>query len=258
MVSPTERIAQIEKELQKYTVKKSQAKTLAAVGSSIGERMKILGDIHNEIVAISKELYFYDMVDYLGNLRIDSLSLSQCISLAKELQKANDKFRSDGDEKYLALGMKMYKKIFWAGSNAAKEQLKLHNTSKEFIEFYRISPLETKYKLRKQYFNRRQKDISKNIKICSNEIERNYQLLILGEITAYEKVFDEKIDQTMLHFEDYIFDIFRYIFNRKNKDAARNIVMKMSKEEEESVVGRLFKKVAKNYCFDKSKESVEI
>lgn len=258
MVSPTERIAQIEKELQKYTVKKSQAKTLAAVGSNIGERMKILSEIHNEIIAISKELYFYDMVDYLGNLRIDSLTLSQCISLAKELQKANEKFKSDEDEKYLSLGMKMYKKIFWTGLNITKEQLKTHNRTKEFVEFYRMSPLEIKYKLRKQYFTRRHKDISKNIKICSNEVEKNYQLLILGEIAAYEKVFEEKVDQVMAHFEDYIFEVFKDVFNKKNKDATRSIVMKMSKEEEETLVGKLFKKVAKNYCSDKNRESIEI
>ncbi|ELA41392.1 uncharacterized protein VICG_01633 [Vittaforma corneae ATCC 50505] len=261
MASPSERIEQIERELQRYTAKKSSAKTLAAIGSSISERVKILNDVHDELIAISKELYYYDMVDYLGNLRIDALKLSQCLVLAKELDKAKQKFKNDKETKYLEQGEKLQKRVFWVGTNIIKAYIKNHEALEDIRNFYIESPESVKEKIRKHYFSQRIKDIERNIRACSEEVEKNYQLLIMGEVLAFEETFCNGVDTSMQKpgtFGFHILMVFKSICNKKNKDRIRAILKEISQKPSLTKIDELFTSAAKAHYSWHNTKSIEL
>lgn len=261
MPSPTERIMEVERELQKYTIKKTEAKTLAAIGSNIGERIEILNKIHNELIAISRELYYYDMIDYLGNLKISNLKLSQCDSLNKEIEKAEAKFEEDNELKYLEHARKLRKRILWTGLNISKKLIKDGKIDKYFTSFYSGSPGYIKEKLRRLYFANRIREIEKNIKECSRDVEKHYQLLILGEMALFINSFEEKITMNIgdiSSFGYFVMQIFKEVCNKENRDKVRSIAMNLSKEDALSEVDGLFLEVAKEYYADKRKSGIEI
>ncbi|KAM0681005.1 hypothetical protein GINT2_000788 [Glugoides intestinalis] len=261
MPSPTERIMQVEKELQRYTIKKNEAKTLAAIGTSINERIKILNKVHSELVTISRELYYYDMVDYLGNLKIESLKLPQCTSLIKELSKAAQKFIDDREEKYLELSRKLTEKIYWVGLKMIKTAVKAHESKEGLLEFYKEASDCIKEKIRKLYFVQRAKDIEKSIRICAKEVEKHYQMLIQGEIIAFEKLFSEEVDCNEAlpgNFGFYMSMIFKDICTKENKDKIKKIFIQISLLNEMSKVEKVFMSVANRYYYTKQTNTIEI
>lgn len=261
MASPSERIVQIEKELQKYTAKKANAKTLTAIGSNISERIKLLNEVHDELIAISKELYYYDMVDYLGNLRIDTLKLSQCLVLAKELDKARRKFKDDRETKYLEQCEKLQKRVFWAGINLIKTCIKNHDAIEDVRTFYTESPEDVKEKIRKHYFSQRTKDIEKHIKACSEEVEKNYQLLIMGEILTFENTFGCEIDPAIQKpgsFGFHILTVFKNICCKKNRNRIKTILKEISQKPSLTKIDKLFTDIAKAHYSWYCTKSVEI
>lgn len=261
MPSPTERIIQVEKELQRYTIKKDEAKTLAAIGTSINERIKILNKVHSELITISRELYFYDMIDYLGNLKIESLKLPQCTSLVKELSKAAQKFIADREDKYLELCRKLTEKIYWVGLKIIKTLVKAHESKEGFVEFYKECPECIQEKIRKIYFLQRAKDIEKSIRICAKEVEKHYQMLIQGEIIAFEKHFSEEVDcgeTSPGTFGFYMSMIFKDICTKENKDKVKKIILQISLSNAISKVEKVFMNVANKYYYKRQVNTVEI
>lgn len=261
MVSPGERIAQIERELQKYTSKKTEAKTLSAIGANIGERIKILNDIHRELLDISKETYYYDMVDYLGNVCVSKMRLTHCLAFSKELVKASQKFTDVGDEKYRLQCERLRKRISWVGFNIVKDIVKNHIHGEEIRSFYSESTEEIKEKIRKCYFAQRMKDMEKNIKACEEDVEKHHQLLIMGEIIAYETMLGAEID-TKIHrpgtFGFYILVVFRGICTRKNQNVIKDILYKMANKKNITKVDELFMIVTKQHYARYNKRSFEI
>lgn len=261
MTSPSDRMEQIERELQKYNVKKANAKTLAAIGSNIGERIKILNDILKELMDISREQYYYDMVDYLGNLRIEKLKLSHCQALTKELVKATEKFIEDREPRYLTHCEKLKRRLNSAALNIIKEILRTGRPGEDIRSFYLESPATMKESIRKCYFIQRTKDIEKNIKICENDVEKNHQLLIMGEIIAYETILGDSID-TKIHtpgtFGFHILTVFRGICTKRNHKIIREILHEIAKKGSITKVDELFMSVAKQHYARYTVKSVEI
>lgn len=268
MGSMSERISMVEKELQRYNLKRSNASSLRAISSNISDRISILNGVHSELVSISEELYYYDMVDYLGSIKIESLRLGQCTSLAEELENARQRFLADGDDRYKHLCEKLRKRVFWAGVLLSREPLKGREPSTEFHGFYRCCPEEVRQKLRRSYFNERRRSMGKVIKECSRSLEKTYQLLILGELSQYKRVFGEmpesKHDGREIRLEDlggfdcYIYETFRLIFSKKNEGIALSILE--NRAGEHSLIDKIFSMVLKTYLNSKSKphNSVEI
>lgn len=250
MGSVSERIAMVERELRKYNLKKGNATSLGAISSNISDRISILNGIHSELAAISEELYYYDMVDCLGSIKTESLRLGQCTSLAKELEGARNRFVRDGDDRYKHLCEKLYKRVVWAGVRLSKDVLKEQAPSLEFQDFYRFCPPEERLKLRRSYFEGRKRSMGKMIKECSENLERTYQLLILGEMLQYERVFGEAPDmykgwetkqEDLSGFSLYIYEVFGLILNRRNESIALSILPKA--RESHSPVDRVFSMV---------------
>lgn len=261
MGSMSERISMVEKELQKYNLKKSNATSLSAISSNINDRISILSDVHSELVAISEELYYYDMVDYIGGIKIESLRLGQCTSLAKELENAKQRFVMDRDDKYKYLCEKLLKRVFWAGVLLSKDILKRLESSTEFHGFYQCCAEDVRQKLRRSYFKERKRSMGRIIKECSENLEKTYQLLILGEMTQYEKVFGEapksKYDGEEVKLEDlggfdlYIYELFSLILSKKNEGVAR-LIVKSRSGEGCSLADKVFSKIFRAYLDSKS------
>lgn len=261
MPSPVQRIALLEKELEKYNMKRAGTRSFPTIKEDIARRIKILNLIHSELMSISTELFYYNMVDHLGNTKLETLTLKQCISLSRELNLAMDKFIQDQDKKYIAQCDRLRKRVLWAGCNITKNLL--DKKSEEAYDFIKECPEDCKEKLRKYYFNLRIKELNKVIKEASENLDKSYQLLITGELLSYEKFFkensfDSKIGQvTPKSLEDHVMGILRELLTRKNKSIAREICNKM-KSESTSIVDRIFKNAVKQVYKDMSKCSIEI
>lgn len=261
MTTPSERIVQIERELQKYIAKKPSAKTLVAIGSNINERIKILNAVHDELIAISKELYYYDMVDYLGNLRIDNLKLAQCSAIANELEKAKNKFIVDNEDKYMTQCEKLLKKIYWVSLNIMKDMMKNGETGNEIKDFYDSCPDVVKERIKKQYYTIRLKSIEKNIKLCVEDVTKHYRMLIMSEILSFKDTFGIEIDKKVSipgSFGFHIFTVFKDICNKNNKIKIKAILNETAMKKQLSEVDEIFIAIAKlHYCWGVLK-SVEI
>ena len=57
------------------------------------------------------------MIDFLGNLKINTLKLSKCVFLLGELEIAHVIFTKDNDKLYLKLCDKIESKVILAGYN---------------------------------------------------------------------------------------------------------------------------------------------
>jgi len=261
MASPTDRIAQIERELAKYSAKKAGAKTLAAIGSNISMRIKILNDIQREFIDLRSELFYYDMVDYLGNVPVSTLKLSQCLSLSQDLEKASQKFRDDQDLRYLEHCEKLKKKIAWVGLNIIKETFKNHVQGDEVKNFYLQSNDEIKEKIRKCYFAQRMKDVEKSIRACGEDVEKNSQMLIMSEIIAYETVLGAEVD-IKIHrpgtFGFHILVMFRGICTKKNHKVIKDMLFAMANRKSITKVDELFMSVTKQHYARYNARSIEI
>lgn len=263
MPSPSQRIETLEKELEKYNFKRNDgAKSFSSIKEDIAKRIKILNLVHSELMSISTELFYYNMVDHLGNTKIEFLTLQQCISLFKELDSAMNKFIKDNDQKYILKCEKLKKKVLWAGCNITKDFL--DKKSEDGYPFIKECPEECREKLRKHYFALRNKALSKMIKECKENIEKSYQLLITGELLSYEKFFKEKTFDENLEkinpasLEQHLKEIMTQILIKKNKSIAKAICMKLNGEKNISKADKIFKIFVKEIYRDEHGKSIEI
>lgn len=263
MPSPTQRIAQLEKELHKYNLKRGQVRSLSAIREDIAKRIKILNQAHLELMSISTELFYYNMVDHLGHTKIETLSLKTCVTLLKELNLAQAKFKNDRDNKYILQCEKLTKRVQFVGYNMAKELLK--NQSDEGFEFFVECPEEYKEKLKKHYFGLRRKENSRAVKECTDNLEKNYQMFITGEILLFERTFlkesanenynkNETVDSALVC---YLKETFSQILNKKNRAIVKAICMKISQQSEIERVDLIFKSLFHDKQ-NKDEKSIEI
>ena len=236
MPSPSQRIETLEKELEKYNFKRNDgAKSFSSIKEDIAKRIKILNLVHSELMAISTELFYYNMVDHLGNTKIEFLTLQQCISLFKELDSAMNKFIKDNDQKYILKCEKLKKKVLWAGCNITKD-----------------------------FLDKKSEDGYPFIKECKENIEKSYQLLITGELLSYEKFFKEKTFDENLEkinpasLEQHLKEIMTQILIKKNKSIAKAICMKLNGEKNISKADKIFKIFVKEIYRDEHGKSIEI
>lgn len=257
-MSMDKRISEIEKQLKKYSINKKASEDLRSISFNIKERIRILDSVHSELVSISEELYYYDMIDYLGNLKIDSLNLKQCIIILKELENASIKFAADKDERYMHLCDKTHKRVTAICMNMGKEIIKNKSRDQVFIEFFRSSPEEVKQKFLKYYFNEQKKILGKALKAAAENPGKTWHLLILGEVTQFKIIFGDILDESyesqptavehLKDFDRYIYDLFENsIFNQKNEELAASIYERALAENNDSIESKIFVMIFKLY-----------
>lgn len=278
MQAMNKRVSEIEKQLKKYSISKKASEDLKSISSNIKERINILNGVHSELISISEELYYYDMIDYLGNLKIESLTLKQCFSIYKELEKARIKFVTDKDDKYTRSCDRISKRLITICFDIGKRIIKNRETNPTFIEFFSTCPNELKDQYLKYYFADQKKKQAKVLEEISENLDRTWEIFILGELTQFTNVFGEDSvekdwDKQLVSvdclngFCSFLYEIFEtYVFNSKNEVIASYIYDKICNCKDNSVVEKIFvmifklfkNSINKNRYFIKSQTYIEL
>jgi hypothetical protein len=270
------KLSVIEKELQKYNLIKEEANSLSTIYSNITGRIEILNSLRAEVEEISKNLYYYDLVDHLGNITVDSLNLQQTVSICKDLENAKSKFTEDNDTDYLKTCDKLRDKILSTGtklcSNIIIKGIDILNKKGEmnnkegaqdnlktaFKDFYQLCPLSCKIKLENIYFKNR--NIRSKIEETILDFRKNYSLLILGEMKSFYDLFPaEQIKhfpsniREMSDFELYLYNILKMIFKRLDSRIVKDV---LSKKMETPIFAILHGSAAAYYNLDISENIV--
>lgn len=263
MPSKNERINHLEKQLQQFNVAKNEAKTLSAIYTNITNRINTLNELRAEIETISKELYYYDLIDYLGNVPVESLQLKQCGSILFDLEEASKKFEADSDSKYSETCNKIRNKVISMGIKRTEGYLKNERHSYEDLHsFLEKAGDDAREKIEIIYFRNRRKQNKSRIDACISEISKNYALSILGEMYMYERVFvSNPIEEykkrefptdyeEMNNFKKYIFEFLITIYRRIGSSATKEFIKKIKKQkmdEQASILRDIATKMAYKY-----------
>lgn len=246
MVSPAHRISTIEKELKKYDLKCVYPKSVTSLVTKITERVKFLNTLNKELMEISEELYYYNMTDSLGNLKIESLSESHCVSILKELRDASKKFIKDDDHKYTLKAEKLNKRLTQVALNIFKNSIKNKSVNYDlFHEFIAMIDKQSKDNIKQSYVSSRKKEIQHMVKQCTDNVEKHYQMLLTSEILSYQKTFNESVDiyadtDELEVFKEYILSVFRHIFLKSKKDTIKSICNSFKNNKDMTNVDTIF------------------
>lgn len=254
----------ISKFVQDYR-KKLNPMTLEDISNNIDDRMRILENVNSEIDELSKDLFYYNMLDHLGEIKNDSLNLKQIISLILELNIAKCKLSG----KYLKKCEEIQSKLYLTGYEKSKIILTTFQTD-DFSTFFQISDANTKSKLMAYYFKKKKERLGNIIKECSNNLERSYGLFIHGELRSFIGYFgntlnmeyDFKIPEMSIldPFDAYLFDIFSLILNKNNLEIAGRIRSEIYKQsiEEQNLEDKIFILMLKVYNNKKFKPNMSL
>lgn len=214
----------ISEKYKKYKNNYKATENIKTISENINKRIEMLSLVNDELKKLSEELYYYNMVDFLGEIKTNTLNLTECNYTIKELEKAKIKFTTDDDKDYLKICDKIKIKIFLVGYELSKKIIKEKQKNEEFLIFFNMCENSTKEKLIKNYFKEKKKCLNKIIKECSENLERSYKLFIHGEIKSFIIIFGNIREKYSILFENYISEIFSLIFNKKNFEESKSIL----------------------------------
>lgn len=243
MSDRSKRIETLEKELCKLGVLKNENLGIESICNNINGKINSLNKLRDEIQEISKDMHYYDLIDYLGKVPCSQLSLNECTAIVIDLSSAHDKFQADSDTKYLALCTKIKDKVILTGIRHCEMACKNDLPTENISAFYKTMPEPFQNKIEKIYLTHRKVIIKKKITECALDLTKNYKLLILGEIKYYEKIFKkgllEKYKEKQFptknssdfgNFEFFICEIFTDIFKRLKLEACKNLLLKIQSD----------------------------
>lgn len=239
---------EIMENYKKYKDSHKITENLKNISENISKRIEMLSVINEELKNLSDELYYYNLVDYLGDIKTNSLDLKSCLSILWELDKAKLRFEQDNEKEYLKVCEKIKNKIFIVGYRVGRIGISSKGRDEDLIRLFKILPDFIKNKLLRYYFDERKRNLDRIIKECSDNLERSYRLLIYGEIAKFNNVFDIESNDFQDQFRSYICDIFSGVFKKKNQEAVGRILTSIFKDGDSvTVEDNLFIQAYKKY-----------
>lgn len=235
------RIKSLEKELKDLNIIKAGSSSLETICTNITNRIETLNRLRIEIEDISKNLYYYDMIDYLGSIPRDTLQLKQIALLIKDLASAEQEFKKDSDMQYIANADQIKKRLFALGLQRCEEAF-VNGTNDGMPEFLELCDGQQMQQLKRTYFSHRKRHAQNELTECISDLKKNYKLVILGEIRSYRQAFGADLFEDYAKtgfpkdayapdsFESFIVELFARVFKKLSKDDIRRVAEEMNKE----------------------------
>lgn len=195
MLDALEKVKQIERELSHYDIRRKAGETLEMIHKNIVLRIETLEKLRFEIEEVSKELYYYDLLDHIGKIEITSLNICKCNTLLKKLDEALLKFLEDRNEDYVRNAKRIIQKMVKVGIVKCKEIVSAEQTSYEDVKMFTRRNNEIRKEIEEVYFSSRKRVLKNRIAECISNVRQNYKMLITAEIQLYSKVFGDKVEQ---------------------------------------------------------------
>lgn len=236
-----EKIKELENELSHFRTMNEKINTLSNVSKIINNKSISLINLKREINKLSEDMFYYDMINYLCNIRVNTIYLKECNVLINDLKKAKTKFEIDDDKIYLDLCEKIKKNVIKRGYKLCILKFKEENFSEEIKEFYRLNDLDIQSELKTNYFNIREKNIYSKLIECAHDLLKNYKLLLIGEMKCFKDVFEVDMAEhyknikmakdTFNEFESFIVRIFFKIFEKIQTRILKTIYEENTKQD---------------------------
>lgn len=193
MTITDKKLETIEKELREYGLLKQPLSNLDGLHNQINGRIIALQKLKEEIRDISKELYYYDLVTYISNVPVKSLTLRDCAAILKDLTVAEAKFNEHSSREYLAISKDLRTKILKIGTEISRDSLKNGSMGVEIWQFYKECNEAAQNRLQQDYLKYKYAGIQSKIKECVADMRKNWRMLLLGEIQGFSQCFDERL-----------------------------------------------------------------
>lgn len=221
-----EQIRAIENELQKLGIIEGSCTNLEALCACIDSRVNTLSKLRNELVALSKESYYYDTVQYLSGIPIKNITFKDSLAILEELAAAEEKFKQDASKDFIDLAQRIRTKILDLDMKEIEASFKKDEVHFRLGSFYALASESLKERISKKYAMLR-KRISKIQADCGSiDVRKQFKLLILREIDNYDAVFGTKLKmmyksktagmQELPHakmLQKLVFDLLSYSFS---------------------------------------------
>lgn len=265
MVKRAEQVQQIENALARYNIQRKEGESLENIYNNIAKRIGSLMDLREEMENVSKELYYYDIVDAICGIDSEKLTLKQCNALLVDLEKARKKFSEDSDKTYLKTVDDLTARITEIGIKRCKEVVVKERDSYDEVNRFLKPNKSAAIFVKNVYFAERKRILRNKIRECANDLEKHYQMLILGEMQLYKLVFNEtnelQIETNQIwrgievigEFGKYMEDLFYEIFRMCEIKTIMKIIneLKDTTDKTSLTPEAIFVEVAIKYCGDK-------
>ncbi len=262
MPNKIKKIEELEKQLTQFEKINTDNLDLESLNSFINNKIVALMKLKDEMKKVSDDMFYYDMINYMGNIPCKKLTLIECCALLKDLEAAKKKFEEDSDQNYLISAQKMKDKVILRGINICIQNFKTENFVDAIAHFYRLNEKEIQNKIMKKYFKIRKKNINNKISECIKDLRKNYKLLILGEIQCFNKSFDKDLLNTYQNkdfsiknqneFESFLSEIFLDIFKKLKSDYLKDFLEDIKQHNTENINDNILNKFILNIteiCF---------